>query len=53
MYTKRWFFEISWLTDCGFELKGFLSFLYCFEHPEPTSQEKPKAPTSLARCWGF
>jgi hypothetical protein len=27
MYIKRCLFEISWLTDCGFELKGFLSFL--------------------------
>jgi hypothetical protein len=53
MYIKRCLFEISTFDDCGFELKGFLSFLYCCEHHEPTSLEMPKAPTSLARCWGF
>jgi hypothetical protein len=27
MYIKRCLWEIAWLTDCGFELKEFLSFL--------------------------
>jgi hypothetical protein len=53
MYIKRCLGEIAWLNDCGFELKGFLSFLYGCEHHEPTSRDMPKAPTSLARCWGF